>query len=227
MESFRFYSWNRVMAQAATASEIQTLADLLHSIGDIAPERVRLRPTPGTATKQDLLALEGRGDRIYEVVDGVLVEKPMGYYESVVAATIVRILGSFVVPRKLGLVSGADGGLEFREGLIRVPDVGYAARERFPQVIDPTDRVPAIVPDLAVEILSKSNTAAEMKRKRMDYFQAGVRLVWMVDLATRTVAVYDQPENPTILSSTDTLTGGDVLPGLEVLVKDIFADLAP
>ncbi len=215
------------MAQAATAAEIQTLADLLQSLGDIAPDRVRFRPAPGTATKQDLLALEGMSDRIYELIDGVLVEKPMGYYESVVAATIVHILKSFIAAGKLGLVSGSDGGMEFWQGLIRMPDVAYAARERFPQVIDPTDRIPAVVPDLAVEVLSKSNTPAEMRRKRTDYFQAGVRLVWEVDLKSRTVAVYEEPENPTILSSADTLTGGEVLPGLAVPVKDIFADLDP
>jgi hypothetical protein len=59
-----------------------TVADLLEQLGGISPERVRLQPAPGMATEQDVLDIYAREKRPCELVDGVLVEKPMGYYES-------------------------------------------------------------------------------------------------------------------------------------------------
>jgi hypothetical protein len=59
-----------------------TVSDLLHQLGDIPPERVRLQPPPGTATEADVVAVHSREDRLCELVDGVLVEKTLGYYES-------------------------------------------------------------------------------------------------------------------------------------------------
>ena len=81
------------------------------------------------------------------------------------------------------------------------------------------------VPDLVVETLSRSNTPREMQRKRAEYFQAGVRLVWIVDHPTRTIHVYTGPEDRVELTVDDTLDGGEVLPGFEVAVKEIFAEL--
>jgi hypothetical protein len=67
-----------------------TVSDLLHQLGDIPPERVRLQPAPGTATEADVVAVHDREKRLCELVDGVLVEKTMGYYESYIAATLIR-----------------------------------------------------------------------------------------------------------------------------------------
>lgn len=62
-----------------------TVADLLHQLGDIPPERVRLQPIPGTATEADVVAVHDREDRLCALVDGVLVEKTIGYYESYIS----------------------------------------------------------------------------------------------------------------------------------------------
>jgi hypothetical protein len=64
-----------------------TVSDLLHQPGGILPERVRLQPPPGTATEVDVVAVHNREDRLCELVDHVLVEKTLGYYESSIAAT--------------------------------------------------------------------------------------------------------------------------------------------
>src|SRR5438552_6952402 len=114
----------------ATTPAIETLADLLADLGDVSPERVRFTPPPGTATEADLLALQSVTDRLYELVDGTLVEKAMGFRESLVAATLIRILGAFVTPRRLGVVAGADATLRLAPGLVRMPDVAFVSRER-------------------------------------------------------------------------------------------------
>ena len=214
----------------ATATESpamtwETAEDLLNDLGGIAPSRVRIRPTPGTATEADLIEANSRKATIYELVDGVLVEKGMGFTESVLAGVILAILRGFVVPRNLGLVSGPDGMLRLLPGLVREPDVAYISWRRIPGGKFPTEPIGGFAPDLAVEVLSPSNTRAEMARKRREYFEAGVRLVWEVDPRARTVDVYQSPEHPTRLDATRTLDGGEVLPGFALPLVELFAEL--
>ncbi len=144
---------------------IPTLADLLARLGGVAPDRVRYYPSPGTATETDVVEIEARENRLYELIDGALVEKPMGFPGSLVAGFILTALNVFVLPRKLGVVSGADGMMRLFPGLIRIPDVAYVSRERLPEGRVPRQAVPNLVPDLAVEVISESNTPAEMERR--------------------------------------------------------------
>ena len=214
------------MASVLTTTEsIETLADLLAQLGDIAPERVRLRPPPGTATEKDVLEVHSRAGRLCELVDGVLVEKAMGFRESFLAIALSAILWGFVKPRRLGVVTGEAGMMRLASGLVRIPDVAFVSWERFPDRRLPTEPIPDLAPDLAVEVLSPSNTPGEMARKRQEYFAAGVRLVWLVDAATRTVEVYTAPEASTHLREQDTLDGGVVLPGFTLPLQELFAEL--
>ncbi|MBA4191530.1 MAG: Uma2 family endonuclease [Planctomycetaceae bacterium] len=205
-----------------------TLNDLLTRFVDYPPERIRLRPAPGTATKQDVLDIDRTEGKLCELIDGVLVEKAVGFKESLLAAYLIELLGPFVRSRKLGIVLGADGTVELFPGQVRIPDVAFYSWAKLPGGRAPTDPIPELHPDLAIEVLSKSNSRGEMFGKRKDYFFAGVRLVWLVDPRTETVAVYTSPEDVTTLTIADTLTGGDVLPGFTVSVADIFtADQRP
>lgn len=207
--------------------EIATVADLLERLGSIPPERVRYYPQPGTATEADVVAIEERENRLCELIDGVLVEKPMSYRESMIAVLIATALNVFVRPRKLGVVTGADGMIKLFPGLVRIPDVAYVSRERLPGGRVPPDAIPHLVPDLAVEVLSKSNTPAEMTRKRREYFEAGVRLVWLVDPGPRSVAVFTGAEQFTTVDVDGSLDGGDILPGFTLALRELFAELEP
>src|SRR5262245_28496055 len=110
---------------ATTDSSIRTLADLLDRLGQIPLDRVRFRPPPGTATEQDLLQVAAREKCWCELVDGVLVERPMGFDESVLASFIIRALANFVLPRNLGHVTGEQGLMRLSPGLVRIPDVAF------------------------------------------------------------------------------------------------------
>ncbi len=156
----------------------------------------------------------------------VLVEKPMSYRESMLAFALGAFLRVFVLPRNLGIVTGEAGMMQLFPGLVRIPDVAFASWDRFPDRRVPTEPVPLLVPDLAAEILSGSNTKAEMQRKVQEYFTAGVRLVWLVDPETRTVAVYTAPDQPpNLLTDRQTLDGGAVLPGFTLPLSDLFGEL--
>jgi Uma2 family endonuclease len=204
---------------------IETLADLLEQLGGIAPERVRFQPLPGTATEKDVLEVRARTGLLCELVHGVLVEKGMGFRGSMLAGALIEFLRVFVRPRNLGLVTGESGMMRLAAGLVRIPDVAFISWQRLPNRRVPSEPIPGLAPDLAVEVLSASNTPREMARKRQEYFAAGVRLVWQVDPEARTVEVYTTPEQCTLLHEEDTLHGGAVLPGLALPLREVFAEL--
>jgi Uma2 family endonuclease len=204
---------------------IETLADLLEYLGGIAPQRVRFRPAPGTATEEDVLKIHAREDRLYELIDGVLVEKAAGFRESYLAVALASILWNFVRPRNLGIVTGEAGMMRLAFGLVRIPDVAFISWQRLSGRRIPTEPIPALAPDLAVEILSPSNTPGEMARKRQEYFAAGVQVVWQVDPNTRTVEVYTTPDQSTVLRDTQTLEGGTAVPGFVLPLHELFAEL--
>jgi Uma2 family endonuclease len=210
---------------SANPRAADSLGDLLDRLGEISPFRIRMRPAPGTATEADVVAIMASENRLFELIDGTLVEKGMGYRESVLALAIASALRAFVIPRKLGLVSGPDGMMRLFPQLVRSPDVAFVTRARLPDGHMPKEAIPDLVPDLAVEVLSESNTPREMFRKRQDYFRAGVRLVWVFDPDARTVDVFTAPENPSTLAEQDVLEGGTVLAGFAVPLSDLFADL--
>lgn len=205
---------------------IKNLAELLDRLGGVPLDRVRFNPPPGTATVEDVIKIETHEDRLCELVDGVLVEKPMGFTESRIAVLLVTALTNFVEKRDLGIVTGESGMIRVPANLVRMPDVAFFAWRHFPNRELPDESAPEIAPDLAVEVLSKSNTAREMARKLSEYFSAGVRLVWFVDPPTRSVTVYSSPNRSKILSAHQSLSGGKVLPGFKLPIANLFKNIA-
>jgi Uma2 family endonuclease len=208
----------------AVASEL-TLADVLRELGGISPRRIRFRPAPGTATEKDVIRIRDRERRLYELVDGVLVEKVMGYWESVLAIELVGILRDFLKRRKLGTLAGEAGMLLLSPGLVRIPDLSFISHTRLARYRRTRPPILPLAPDLAIEVLSEGNTPREMARKVREFFAAGCRLVWLVDPRTRTVAVYTPAGKPVVLSEKQTLTGGDVLPGFRLPLRKLFGFL--
>jgi Uma2 family endonuclease len=198
------------------------LNDLLTRFADYPPERVRLRPAPGTATKQDVLDIDRAEGKLCELIDGVLVEKAVGFKESLLASWLGRRLGNYAEQHDLGLVLGADGTVELFPHQVRIPDVSFYSWGKLPGRQVPEEPIPELHPDLAVEVISRTNTRKEMFEKRKDYFFAGVKLVWFIDHRARTVEVFTAVDQVTTLADTDTLTGRDVVPGFTLLVSDLF-----
>lgn len=203
-----------------------TLEERLVELGGIAPDRVRLEPAPGTATLQDLVQINERREAgLFELIDGCLVEKEMGFEAPIVAAAIIQILRQFVSQHRLGLVSGPDGFFKLISS-VRGPNVAFVSIDRLPNGKLPRDPFPAIVPNLVVEVLSPGNTKAEMARNLLEYFLHGVQVVWIVDCAQRTIAVYSSPHEITLVAGqSDQIDGGVALPGFTAKVADFFSGL--
>jgi Uma2 family endonuclease len=202
-----------------------TVDGLIERLGRIPLSRVLSEPAPGLATEADLIDAQRKYNRLYELVDGVLVEKGMGFTESILAGALIEALRRFVIPRNLGLISTPDGLVRLFPGLVRVPDVAFVSWERLPDRKVPKAPIPSLAPDLVVEILSESNTDAEMARKRGEYFSAGVKLIWEVHPETRSVTVYAPGGSAQVLREAQSLDGADVLPGFTLSLTELFAEM--
>ena len=205
---------------------VETFADLWEQLGGVPADRIRMHPLPGTATEADVIAIrESRTGQICELIDGVLVEKAMGARESIFAIVIARMLDTFVDEHDLGIVLGADGAMRLWPGRVRVPDVCFIAWNRIPGNEFPVEPIPDLVPNLAIEVLSRGNTKKEMQRKRHDYFQAGVQEVWEIQPKTQTAEVYTSPTKRRRIGKEQALDGGSLMPGFTLPLKQVFARL--
>ncbi len=201
-----------------------TVRDILRRFGPIPIWRIRLDPAPGTATEADLVAIHDHEDGLYELVEGVLLQKTGEFYASYLAISIGTFLIDFVRPRRFGIVVGVAGGYRLHPGLIRIPDVSFLSRDRIPGRRMPEYKVCPLIPNLAVEILSESNTKKEMAAKLLDYFGCGVELVWYVDPEKKTVRVYTAADRSRLVRESQTLDGSTVLPGFTLSLRELFAD---
>lgn len=199
-----------------------TVADLLARLDGIPPSRVRLVPWPGTATERDVLHALDHEDRLCELIDGTLVEKAMGYEEALLAGWLLTDINLFLRANPIGIAAGADAVLKLTTGLVRIPDISFISWDRLPGRKLPKKPIPRLNIDLAVEVLSKANTKAEMDRKLREYLDAGARLVWYVEPKKRLVRVFTSEGRPTILRDGDVLDGGAVLPGFALPLTRLF-----
>jgi Uma2 family endonuclease len=198
------------------------MADLQAHLGGIPANRIRLYPPPGYATEADVLEIEDREDRLCELEDGILVEKPMGWYESILAILVAYKISSYLEDHDLGQVLGADGSLKILPRTVKIPDVSFVSWARFPKERLGRRPIPELIPDLVVEVLSDTNTKKEMAMKLDRYFKAGVKLVWYIDPESRSATAFTSPSEFVHVEESGELDGGDVLPGFGLTLTWLF-----
>ena len=165
------------------------------------------------------------GDRIVELVAGEIVEMPLpnGEHGEVLAILTIKI-GNHVLENDLGRIATGDTGfiLERNPGgrdTVRGMDLAFVSRSKSPAPL-PNSFV-EFAPDLAVEVISPSNEAADIRLKIWQLLDAGTTLIWIVYPELQIVDVHTRDSVAT-LNAADTLSGGDVLPGFEIPVREIF-----
>ena len=159
-----------------------------------------------------------------ELSNGRLVREPLaGHTHGRIASRIDFLLRQFVQENDLGEVYGAETGfvLNKETRIVRGPSVAFVSRERILPDLPEHGYFPG-PPDLAVEIVSPTNTASLLQAKVLDYLRAGVRLVWVVYPETRTVAEHTPLAQSRFLGNGDELDGRSVLPGLRVRIAEVF-----
>ena len=148
-------------------SGYRTVADLLEHLGGVSASRVRFQPWPGTAMVRDVIAVHDTENRLCELVDGVLVEKVMGFDESIYAVLLSTSIVEYLKTHDLGKVLGADGLVRIFPDVVRIPDAAFISWSRYPKNKRRQADIPLVVPDLVVEVLSKGNTPKEMRTSSM------------------------------------------------------------
>ena len=185
------------------------------------PPQMRNKKTVFTA--EELIRLP-RGKCRYELVKGELFEMPpAGGRHGSVAMRIGVLLGSHVMANQLGEVLAAETGYFLRRDpdTVRAPDASFIAGDRLPPGELPAGYLD-IMPDLAVEVLSPNDRAGEVLDKVDDWLGAGVKLVWVLDPAARTVRVYRSTAQVEELAEHEILDGAEVLPGFSCEIRSLF-----
>lgn len=158
-------------------------------------------------------------DKAYEFIAGEIVEKMVSNQRSgQIGAKILAFILMYALQNDLGRVTGEQSGYMIN-GERYIPDIAYMSYARQP--IDNDDTYNPLAPDLAVEVLSPTDTAREMRIKVVSYLAAGT-VVWVVSPDDETIEIYVPGEKVRVLGIDDTLDGGTVLPGFSMAVKEIF-----
>jgi Uma2 family endonuclease len=164
-------------------------------------------------------ALPEHAERLFELIDGEIVEKLASFTPSKLAARIAYYLTGHVIERDIGDITVADGGYMMDDNNTFIPDVAYISKERLPQ--EPEREAP-VPPDLAVEVKSPTDSKRAMRRKAEKYLAFGTKIVWLFFPDEESVEVYVADEDVQSVGIDGMLDGGDVLPGFKLPVRDIF-----
>jgi Uma2 family endonuclease len=167
---------------------------------------------------ETFMLLPEHGDTLFELIEGRIYPVVSNNRSSRIGIQLGAVIVIYVKQHKLGWVTGADGGY-IVAGQRYIPDVAFMSKERQPQSSDAAYN--PIAPNLAVEVLSPNDDPANLRIKIVNYLRADTT-VWIIDPDTTTVEIYTPDKQTAKLSKDDTLSGGDVLPGFEILVSDIF-----
>jgi Uma2 family endonuclease len=179
---------------------------------------------PQTWTEESLMALPDVGHKC-ELLSGRLYMTPCGSEHGGLSSLISAKLTLYVLEKRLGRVFDSSTGFWMKSGNLRSPDVSFIAAPRLKGL----KRLPTGFfqgsPDLAVEILSPSDTFERVYERVVEYFENDTRLVWIVHPSEKTISICHQPGPDAVLRVGQTLDGESVVPGFSLPVGEIFADL--
>lgn len=166
------------------------------------------------------------GDMLYEVVDGQIKEKTAGVQETEIASLLFGFLFTFLRQNRLGRVlSEMIFRIDVAKDLQRRPDVAFVSHAKWPiKRRAPHSAAWDLVPDLAIEVVSPTNSAVEVQTKIDDYFEAGVSRVWVIYPTQKKIHIYASPTQIQVLQPGDELGGGDLIPGFMLPLNALFED---
>jgi Uma2 family endonuclease len=163
-------------------------------------------------------------DKRLELIDGVIVEMASSTQQNaVIAGRVIYFFNAFVIPRDLGYVSGPDGGYTVNTGNAYQPDAAFISKARHAELKGVEF---PIAPDLAVEVISPSESSNDVMKKVRRYLQSGTQIVWTIYPEDKTVYVWtpspDGSPQAQAFEDDDILDGGKVLSGFTLKVSEIF-----
>ncbi|MBD2079862.1 Uma2 family endonuclease [Leptolyngbya sp. FACHB-17] len=176
-------------------------------------------------TDEEFMALPDNGDR-YEIVDGELkIVGNSGMLHGHIASVLIVFLGGLVRSQKLGVICDSSTAFKMKSGNKRSPDISFVAKDRLKGLKKLPRGFFEGAPDLAVEVISPSNTFEEIHQKIVEYFESGSRLVWVINPDEESVIVYRSATPDRLLKKADFLDGEEVVDGFRLAIAELFTDL--
>ena len=168
-------------------------------------------------TEAELQALPEDG-YMHEVVGGELVMSPKNNFQhGDMCVRLLTALSHHARAKRLGVVLDSSTGFWMGNDNCRAPDISFVCKERLRGLKRKEAKFFQGAPDLAVEILSPSNTRREVDERLNDYFSSGSRLAWIIDPDRELVEICHSPAQRRLLSTGGSLNGEDLLPGREIV----------
>lgn len=177
-----------------------------------------------TWTEKELMALPNNGNK-YELINGELIMGPTGIEHEDIGARLLAALERFVLEHKLGIMCGSSAGYRMKSGNLRSPDVSFISKKRLQGFKRPPKGFFKGSPDLAVEILSPSDTVENLHEKIVEYFENDTKLVWVINPEEQVILVYHSPRPDKLLAGSDILNGEDIFTGFTLPVSELFVEL--
>ena len=177
-------------------------------------------------TDAEFMALPDDGHH-YEIISGKLVDMGnSGALHGYICSLLLVALGSYIVPKKLGVILDSSTAFKMKNGNKRSPDIAFFTKERLQGMKTLPSGYLEGAPDLVVEVLSPGNTVEEIDEKLSEYFENGSRLVWVVSPTQHYILVYRSAKEPDLLLKVkDFLDGEEVIPGFSLAIADLFQEL--
>lgn len=192
-----------------------TVAEMLDHLG-VPPERVRMRPLPGTATIEDAMRLDAKTDIWCELVHGTLIQRAVGFREAILSVQLLGAVENYLHQHgEPGFLLNGAGPFWIAPGEMRSADLAYFSWERFPGRRLPRTDVLDCTPEWTVDVVKPGNTTKEMARKRCEYFECGVKLVWQFYADEPRLEVFASPDDMKIIGPSEEITAAPVLPGFK------------
>jgi len=167
---------------------------------------------------EEFTGLSENADKLFEFIGGEIVEVPSNPYSSYIGGWILTYINMYLIHHPIGFATGEQGGYMV-SGERYAPDVAFLSKDKQSEIV--SSGYNPNVPDLAVEVISPSDTQRRLSVKIANYMADG-SVVWVVYQKTNEIEVYEPNQPVKILGLTDTLTGGTILPDFSLAVKDIL-----
>lgn len=164
--------------------------------------------------------LELNDDKRYELVDGRLVEKKVGYLANRIASVLFWFLENYLRQNHCG-IAVCEGSFQNSQNTVRVPDVSVTRAGRFPNGEIPSGHS-RIAPDIAVEVISPNELTYDSDRKMKEYLASGVKEVWSANPKLKTIRIKRSNGTSSELDENDILKCEDLLPEFTLKVSEIF-----
>lgn len=177
-----------------------------------------------TWTEKELMSLPENGYK-HELINGELVMVPAGMEHENIVIKLSAALERFVSERKLGAIFGSNAGYRMKSDNLRSPDVSFISKKRLQGFKRPPKGFFKGSPDLAVEILSPSDTMENLHEKIVEYFENDTKLVWVINPEEQVILVYHSPRPDKLLAGNDILNGEDIFTGFTLPVSELFVEL--